>query len=833
MELQGEEIWTKEIPFTFHQYEVSDEGFIIGYAYSKGIYGWSRGDGDGDAIIAVLDAAGDLVFEKRFERDFRGFSDSDPHPTIDRFDVNHATNSALFFMGEKDLNRGGGKLLCINYKKQKEILNVDLLEVTGDEKGRIIDLKYIHPYPLIAVVSKREGGGFVFKTPRADILNHEREILWSWISDEDRKWYGFDLTRGESGEILFKENETKLHRVKASPSGEGWEFTDTIESIEVADEENTSEPAPEKVTELETKPIPVEVKKSFELNITRADIESTKIPFHRAFDDQENLFTLRAEENSTTFEKRNQQGEVIQSWLIEPSEDWEPGSFIWLKDNHFVFTGYQRSSESEKPFKSYKILELDSETLESIDGIKSWGLGELQSNDKGLILIRSQKSESINSGNHIRVIDESGKIIVTINEEQFSNNCGNCKQRAACLTNDNEVAVLSSFKDRIIYVDLEGNILREHYLEEIWGYNPNYLAGIYPDPDGGVYVNDFNGKYPIVRMSKEGEVLEKYTVNGVPNKLGNVWGHDGYQMFQYDSDGKIIKTIGTTPSQEAIGDIRQMVVDQNGFTYILPQQSAVIHVFDDAGNYLYKCDSGEEIETSSRKSQMTMLVYPDRTIDLLVQTKAENSQEKDKHLSFRFDSKGELKSESEFPKGMLESYGSLFFERDIPPIIHDQKFFYLRYTELQLFDAESGEVIHSQEKDFDKYWLGHINMPLQSPDGKLMVQNSIGSGFYDQFDSSLYRYTVYSKEGKPLRKQQLPISIEYENYKQTAWDGEHIFMLDQNKILMINKEGEILGHLDHEEVSWEIVQRMFVTKKGKELWLFDGKDTMTVVDITI
>ncbi len=825
-EMNGEELWSKEIPFTFYRCVISEEGFVTGYAYTNSIYG--RGGDQGELVIAVLNPEGDVVYEKRFERTFSGFLHSSPYPVVNIFDVSYDTNSALFFMREKDLNEGGGELLCINYKTQEEQLNINLLDATGDEKGRILNLKYIHPYPLIAVAGQREGSGFRFKGPRTDIINMKGESLWSWFGEEDTTWWGFNLNRGESGEILFMEDETTLHRVQCSADQEGWKFEESIEQVEKTEEEEEKkkEETPE-VAQIETQPIAVEVNRTFQLDVDRLDIESTKIGYLRTFDDKGILYTLEREEGSATLNHRNSQGEIVASWPMDLPEGWSPSRFQWLREGRFLLEGYQKDPD-KKNHRALKIFDTTAGELEPIEGIKSWGVGEVNTNNSGYILVRSYKTEDINSGGHIRVIDEAGNVIVTIPEEQFSRNCGNCKARAACITNDNEIAVLSTYQDRVIYLDLEGNILREHFLKEIWGYEPNYLADIFADPDGGVFVKDFNGKYPIVRMSKDGVVLEKYVKNGVPDSNGNIWGHDGFQMLRYQQDGSVDKTIGTPPSEKAIGAIHQMVVDQNGYIYILPRRTGIVHVFDESGRLLYKCDSGKPSIPEPENSQMSLLVYPDRSVDLLVNTRPQSSEEKPRDLLYKFDANGSFLPDSSFPDGILKPYPPYSIQGNISPLVFDDTFFLLRYQELQLIHTDTGEIVHSQEKDFDRKWLGFLGNPFQSPDGRIMIQNRIGT----PYTGMAGHYTIFSSVGEPTRFQKIPAGVEISNIWHTAWDGEYIFTLYESRIVVIDEDGNLIGHLDFGENPTPNVHRVFLTKGGEELWLFDGEKSIGVIDAT-
>jgi hypothetical protein len=58
----GEIVWTKELPYTFWQCCVTDDGFVGGYGYSKGLeFRFPPEKESGEFLVRILDPKGDVI----------------------------------------------------------------------------------------------------------------------------------------------------------------------------------------------------------------------------------------------------------------------------------------------------------------------------------------------------------------------------------------------------------------------------------------------------------------------------------------------------------------------------------------------------------------------------------------------------------------------------------------------------------------------------------------------------------------------------------------------------------------------------------------------------
>lgn len=95
----GEVAWKRELPFTFWQACVNDQGIVGGYAYSKGPMGGEPwGSDGGEFLVRILDVKGGVVYEETTRRGstFGGYSGYIPPPSAGQLLFN-AENDCMIF----------------------------------------------------------------------------------------------------------------------------------------------------------------------------------------------------------------------------------------------------------------------------------------------------------------------------------------------------------------------------------------------------------------------------------------------------------------------------------------------------------------------------------------------------------------------------------------------------------------------------------------------------------------------------------------------------------------------------------------------------------------
>ena len=79
----GEVVWEKDLPLTFVEVWIADDGTFAGFGYTFGYEGFGPSDseGDGDLVLAIFDAAGEIVVQKIWTREFGRMLHAPPSPT--------------------------------------------------------------------------------------------------------------------------------------------------------------------------------------------------------------------------------------------------------------------------------------------------------------------------------------------------------------------------------------------------------------------------------------------------------------------------------------------------------------------------------------------------------------------------------------------------------------------------------------------------------------------------------------------------------------------------------------------------------------------------------
>jgi hypothetical protein len=166
------------------------------------------------------------------------------------------------------------------------------------------------------------------------------------------------------------------------------------------------------------------------------------------------------------------------------------------------------------------------------------------------------------------------------------------------VTTGGEIAVLSNVQKAVKYFSLDGKYLRTRKLAAATGKEPNYPTGIARDRDGGILIRDFNGKPPLIRISRDGALISA----GLPrhrdqrvfdvshgaqvSSMGDVWVCDGESLARLDSNWTVAEIVGKAPNEQTLGEIVAVSVDEAGSLYALDQRTGAVHMFDEKGKAL-------------------------------------------------------------------------------------------------------------------------------------------------------------------------------------------------------------------------------------------------------
>lgn len=810
MRLAGGILWKQELPFTLVEAVVTNDGYAIGYAYTAGLE--SYGKIPDELVLCLVDPSGKVLVNQHFERTFPRFTSGTNHPWVSMMGYFEEGKSAWFFLRHNDLNREDGELIIIDQKEEAVRDPFMILGKMNEGEGHVWNLQQIQGAPLLLMTWQPEGGGYSYKNLHISVIDFAGKEHWRWAAVvESPKVL---LSVPAPMQFCFPD-QNEIVTMQITRSGEGWN---------VAEHSRTEIPTPTPPTNPPVTPSPlahvpvVEVQpyRSFTLDRPTAPKESVTIGKQYLFDDLGNVFSFGEDENQKTVQLYNKNGKLIAANSIPLAAVNVVRGIDWIDQENLVLVAKPiGTTERAAPAFIFQFNVITGE-LTQLGDHTFWGLWRVDVSASGNILVKSYKSESINSGGQIRVFDRNGKLQLQLDENTFRENCGNCHVKAACLLTDGRIAVLDDYPPRVEILDLEGKKQGTILLTEKWGYEPNYLSTVHAGPNGGVVVVDFNGRYPTVEMDSAGNVLHKYRKKGTIDSFGKFWVSDGYTLKQESEEGEVLAIIGSEPTDELSGPLAQFHVDQQGRLYAVPARSGIPYVFDENGKLLYRAEIPANSIQNPETAMFNLLIPGEGSLRYSV---IENVQSRDISQvtqKYEFDSNGKQVAHEEIVGGTSQEE-TLMRGINLNPeaeMLNHGRIWTRNYNAVLLKNLD-GEILKEVQRDVNNHWLVGPRLELQSPDGGILVGNRMGGT-----TSNDKNFTSYSSEAEIIGGFRMP-NPPGSTLRNAAWDGTHVYTFVENQLVVINEEGDYVTALTvpGTNKNW----RPFVTMQGKELWLFDGK----------
>ncbi len=807
MRSAGVILWEQELPFTLSDVIITDDGYTFGYGYTGGVESMMKFPDE--LILCLLDSSGAIVVNKEFERTFARYTSGTHYPWVNMMGYSDENNTAWFFLRKNDLPREDGELILINKKGEEKRDRLMILDKINEGEGHIWKVQQIPGAPLLVITWQTEGGSFTWENQRISVLDFDGKEHWRWIAD-DQEVRLPEVTVTDALQFSFP-NKGNTVTIQVTGSGDVWSITEHSR-VKLAETVNPKTETNLPINAAPLKDFPaVHLKpyRTFSLDKPAAPENSVSIRQSYLFDDAGNVYTFGNEEKDRTVRIINKQGEVIASNTI-PSEGFKHNwGMDWLDHENIVMLGKTEGLDDYKaPVKLFRF-DVATGELTQLGNHDFWGVSGIDASSNGRILVRSYKSKSINSGGQIRVFDRDGELLLRIDEDDFSERCGNCRIDDASLLKDGRIAVLDGNPDRVEILNIEGKKESVILLEEHWGYKPNYLSAVHAGPNGGVVVVDFNGRYPTVEMDAEGNVLHKYRKKGTIDSLGKFWVSDGYTLKQESEGGEVLGMIGSEPTDELSGPLAQFHIDQQGRMYTIPARSGIPFVFDQNGKVIYRADVPASSIQNPETAMYNLLIPGDGSMRYRVTEKVHSRDIPQREQKYVFDAQGKQVLQEELIGGTSSIEVTL---RNVnlnteQVMLNDDRIWTTTYHTVVLKDLE-GTVLKEVKRDANNNWLIGPRIILQSPKGDILVSNRSSSGF-----------TIYSSEADIIGGFDPP-NLSRSSLRNSAWDGTMVFTFVEDELWVIDAQGVTVKALKVEGTnkSWQ----PHVTKHGKELWLFDG-----------
>ena len=182
----GREVWAADLPFTFSEAVVTDDGTVAGYGYKHGLGGWAKqggiNEGPGEARIAILDARGGFRLDEKIPRERSLALHAGPEPTVSGL-VPHAADDRLIarIHGEGI----GEKWRVYALSTGKRVGELDVTPSSESERG-IVGVAAVAGPPLTLVHwwhyddnGRREPGA------RFTLVDLDGKRVWSLTKEAD------------------------------------------------------------------------------------------------------------------------------------------------------------------------------------------------------------------------------------------------------------------------------------------------------------------------------------------------------------------------------------------------------------------------------------------------------------------------------------------------------------------------------------------------------------------------------------------------------------------------------------------------------------------------
>ncbi len=823
---EGEQlVWKKTLPFTLQNCQVTPDGSLVGYGYTKSL----KGDRPtaGDLVIAIIDRDGLIAFEHRLVREFLNKGDASPRPYVRELNMSRDGNYVAFHLAEnKDQ-----KLLLLDIKESEILFSKSMTILLDTKRVSIPSLAFIDPHPLMMIRWESRDSIAKKSLLHHTILDIEGNILWSRDNIETAGMVWHDLISLGGGEIAFYDGENNGQKVSCTLSDGEWNFNLTDFEIERKKPVQSIKPKQELVipTLIEAENI-----KTINLDIEYEDFSDQRIGRLHTFDYNGDLFTIeQVEEEVYQITKRGIYGEIIDSHSIQIDGLWRPRDLFPLPDSKLLLdfdetyptTGppVQRMLPLAPPFRLF-IFDLRNESLSEIELADPRRTGNTMVNSNGLIMINVDKDEGPTMMKQRDIINQSGKILGSLSSWTLSKKFDEFDHGIVCLTSNDEIAYIPRHGSELSFLDFEGNIIRTIDLEEALGYLPLSIGQLWPDSEGGVFIGDSMGIFPIIQISKNGEILKKFNEIGRPDILGRLWVARKGRLNEIDLSGNIIRTIGPQPDSNKLNQPRSFFVDENGYSYILSNDTKKIFVFDQNGDLYFKSRPHEHsIAEIDSFSSPEILIFPDYMIDLNIKRIHRGSPLRSNTQFYRYRIGKRPNIDLGYPNYFTTEK---YIRTALHTIVYEGHLFCLRNQELRALDLNKDSVVGKTKKDASRVWIENLSQPLISPQGNLLAYNTTPKG-----NMHLAGYSVYDRTAQPIRTQSIPDSIKLSRMR-SAWDDDLIYTLHEGDLIVIDDEGEIRGKLDIDQEIIAQTEWIALTKHGKELWLYDGRTGITCLDVS-
>lgn len=830
----GVEVWSGDRPFSLWEAEVTDSGTVVGYAYEGGVTSpGHHGIGYRGLSVIILDREGRTLLRdpaSSHDAEVRKvrFSGSDSpgvvgilvDPEGDRFVVR------IPLSGDKDpviwwtyrISTGEkiGDVVPDHPRSDQRGFQKDICAELVPGTSLTLVQWYIYAY----TEDKQTDGAAL------SLLDRNGKEIWRLNLPgeydglgEDWSWYwdmvvpGIEQAAVGSRSFSFRSYSLSSQlsfAVEADPEADsGWRV---VETSRVKDRLRAGR---DSVSRPEIELIELEQLEAIEL---KAPDQGERSPiggiYDFAIDRAGNIGFVRRGGNGTTrFIRVDRTGEILSNFPLGLPREDDTGlaRVAPVSNDRWIVV---RQSYADGVGTRAWWLDADSGKLDLIEGFTSGNIESLvPTGDGGFITLASHHlSSGIQAG--LNRYDKDGRLLwkqQTGYGQRFS-------FRAATWLEGGGVAGLTSVSKTIEFFDAEGKHLRSVKVADIIQGEPNFLRGLTTDLNGGLILHDDNGSPPIYRIDADDKVVAKFQpkfpdgrtiriygdVIAAPD--GTVWISDRHSLLRLNEEGVVEEVLGPQPGDDALDEIRSMIVDPEGSIYVVNGRTAAVHVFGSDGTPLRIC---RPLPTDYAAGSGIGSITVDGDGSIYYRTGG---------LSKADRNRGYLVFSAKCERIGFEPLGidSISERWLFKPGSFDR--WVLGYEAIHLANADS-HVTETINRRPNRDWLQKVGEGAVAPDGSLAVIAS-PRGMGMRGPAVL---CIYDPDGGPIRT--VPL-IEERIYARVAFNGSTVVTVDQGAIYLYGVKGReprkfVLPTEDGEARWW----LPYMSPDGTEVWLRTSDST--------
>ncbi|SFI98217.1 NHL repeat-containing protein [Planctomicrobium piriforme] len=840
----GVTVWEKQLPFTFWEAVVADSGHIAGYVYT---YGWEGSSGTpedrsyGEFLTLILNADGEVVFQRREPREHSRYLHDFPNPLANGLFLSSTTEEVVIRIRNPDSWLGDETWRILNYRTGEQIGSINplaQLSAMGDqEQFSILGAKAIPGIPLVLVhlsVSNigKQGEKDPVYSGRFMLIEMSGKPHWrldragEFETDGNGKSDTRLLYRILDGggiinvnaspgfTILFTEERQQVSFSVTENSTGSW---DVRETGRVPDQQSTPPSQKELPADVQPESLPLEqiavvpLRSNSDPDVVIRDIKGFN------FDADGNICVLcgRSQLHLSAI-LLSPSGSILKRMALPSLENIRYPKYpspACIGQRKFIAlvsdaNNHGRTHALVLDFGQGQVTQLKDFDCPTAIAIAGFEDGQF------IALTNQRQDRTISRG--LFCFDSDGVCLWKKVQEKYRGAAEELLVPVDLAAVKDGFAVLDSERDGIQFFDRQGQFVKSIELKQVWNRDFCHPTRFAARGESGFAVYDESSARPVVLIDSKGQIQSQVAPRFLNQKQlasrsglkcspdGAAWIGNKDVIAKLSADGVVEQSIGEILNKGVWGTPDSICVDANGRIFIEDQRTQIGHIFNSSGTRIGSCQPEEmDLTSPSRFGQISVSPRGEVFIHLI-----------DTDKTFvHFDSQLNRLGKFEFDANVN------FRDASFLPFGRDS---WVVGTEEILLVRDLKDVLKTIKQDAHRRWLSCIVHASMAADGTLAAWNSNVPPDEDEV-------IIISPEGELLRT--FPIeNLANAFYSQLSFDGRLILVAGDDEVLVYRTDGTLSGRFqlpDELDPSNNLFSPHrvgpFIASEGKEIWFIDRK----------